>query len=71
MAIIEVDGLVKRYGEHTAVNGVSFAVEPGEIFGILGPNGAGKTTTVEWPADRRAQPHQQNQSLLTGRRLDA
>ncbi|RJQ80891.1 ABC transporter ATP-binding protein [Amycolatopsis panacis] len=47
MAIIEVDGLVKRYGEHTAVNGVSFAVEPGEIFGILGPNGAGKTTTVE------------------------
>ncbi|MGX7674230.1 ABC transporter ATP-binding protein [Plantactinospora sp. DSM 117369] len=47
MAIIEVDGLVKRYGEHTAVDGVSFAVQPGEIFGILGPNGAGKTTTVE------------------------
>jgi ABC-2 type transport system ATP-binding protein len=47
MAIIEVDGLVKRYGEHTAVNGVGFTVEPGEIFGILGPNGAGKTTTVE------------------------
>jgi len=47
MAIIEVDGLVKRYGERTAVDGVSFTVEPGEIFGILGPNGAGKTTTVE------------------------
>ncbi len=47
MAIIEVNELVKRYGEHTAVVGVSFAVEPGEIFGILGPNGAGKTTTVE------------------------
>jgi len=47
MAIIEVDGLVKRYGGHTAVDGVSFAVEQGEIFGILGPNGAGKTTTVE------------------------
>ncbi|HEY0448603.1 ABC transporter ATP-binding protein [Actinophytocola sp.] len=47
MAIIEVNGLVKRYGEHTVVDGVSFAVEPGEIFGILGPNGAGKTTTVE------------------------
>jgi ABC-2 type transport system ATP-binding protein len=47
MAIIEVSGLVKRYGEHTAVNGVGFTVEQGEIFGILGPNGAGKTTTVE------------------------
>lgn len=47
MAIIEVDNLVKRYGGHTAVDGVSFAVEQGEIFGILGPNGAGKTTTVE------------------------
>jgi ABC-2 type transport system ATP-binding protein len=47
MAIIEVDGLVKRYGDYTAVNGISFAVEKGEIFGILGPNGAGKTTTVE------------------------
>ncbi|MDQ3790967.1 MAG: ABC transporter ATP-binding protein, partial [Actinomycetota bacterium] len=47
MAIIEVDNLVKRYGDNTAVDGVSFAVEQGEIFGILGPNGAGKTTTVE------------------------
>jgi ABC-2 type transport system ATP-binding protein len=47
MAIIEVDNLVKRYGDRTVVNGVSFAVEQGEIFGILGPNGAGKTTTVE------------------------
>ncbi|WP_410650862.1 ABC transporter ATP-binding protein [Amycolatopsis sp. cmx-4-54] len=47
MAIIEVEDLVKRYGDHTAVNGVGFAVEQGEIFGILGPNGAGKTTTVE------------------------
>ena len=47
MAIIEVQDLVKRYGSHTAVNKVSFAVERGEIFGILGPNGAGKTTTVE------------------------
>ena len=45
--MIEVKGLRKVYGERTVVDGVSFSVEPGEIFGILGPNGAGKTTTVE------------------------
>ena len=47
MPVIEVDDLKKRYGNVHAVNGVSFHVEAGEIFGILGPNGAGKTTTVE------------------------
>ncbi|MFB4315938.1 ABC transporter ATP-binding protein [Actinomadura sp. 21ATH] len=47
MAVVEVDGLRKRYGDTVAVDGVSFAVEDGEIFGILGPNGAGKTTIVE------------------------
>jgi ABC-2 type transport system ATP-binding protein len=46
-AAISVDGLTKRYGDHTAVDGVSFRVEQGESFGILGPNGAGKTTTLE------------------------
>jgi ABC-2 type transport system ATP-binding protein len=44
---ISVDGLEKRYGTTTAVAGLSFDVQPGEVFGLLGPNGAGKTTTVE------------------------
>lgn len=47
MAIIEVDGVRKAYGGRPVVDGVSFAVDEREIFGILGPNGAGKTTTVE------------------------
>jgi ABC-2 type transport system ATP-binding protein len=47
MAVIEVEGLVKAYGGRNVVDGVSFHVEEGEIFGIVGPNGAGKTTIVE------------------------
>lgn len=43
---IEAKGLRKQYGDFTAVKGISFAVEKGEIFGFLGPNGAGKTTTI-------------------------
>ena len=46
MAAIEVEKIVKRFGEFTAVNGISFAVEDGEIFGLLGPNGAGKSTLI-------------------------
>jgi len=47
MDAIRVDNLTKRYGEHVAVDRISFAVSRGEAFGILGPNGAGKTTTLE------------------------
>jgi ABC-type branched-subunit amino acid transport system ATPase component len=43
-ALLEVDGVVKRFGGVTAVNGVSLALEPGHIYGLIGPNGSGKTT---------------------------
>ncbi len=46
MAILKVDSLRKNYGALAAVDGISFAVQPGECFGLLGPNGAGKTTTI-------------------------
>jgi ABC-2 type transport system ATP-binding protein len=47
MAAVEVRDLVKNYGGRSVVDGLSFSVEPGEVFALLGPNGAGKTTTVE------------------------
>ncbi|WP_218013693.1 MULTISPECIES: ABC transporter ATP-binding protein [Georgenia] len=44
--VLEVSGLVRRFGDLTAVDGVSFHIAPGETYGLLGPNGAGKTTTI-------------------------
>ena len=44
--MIEVSNLVKRYGDHTAVDHLSFQIEKGKIYGFLGPNGAGKSTTM-------------------------
>ena len=46
MSTIEVDSIVKKFGDFTAVDGISFKVEAGEIFGLLGPNGAGKSTLI-------------------------
>jgi ABC-2 type transport system ATP-binding protein len=46
MHALEIDRLVKRYGDFTAVDGISLSVAEGEFFGLLGPNGAGKTTTI-------------------------
>ena len=43
--VLRAEGLVKRYGKRTVVNGVNFEVKQGEIVGLLGPNGAGKTTS--------------------------
>ncbi|NDJ36502.1 MAG: ATP-binding cassette domain-containing protein [Chloroflexi bacterium] len=56
MTVLEVENLNKRYGDFTAVDDLTFAVNAGEIFGLLGPNGAGKTTTIRiimniYPAD--------------------
>ncbi len=46
MPTVDVEGITKRFGNMCAVDGVSFSVQPHEIFGLLGPNGAGKTTTI-------------------------
>ena len=44
--VIEVENLMRKFGDLTAVDGVTFHVNPGEVFGFLGPNGAGKTTAI-------------------------
>ena len=62
--MVEAKGLRKRYGDHTAVDGVSFSVNPGEIVGFLGPNGAGKTTTLKMITG--LLPPDEGQALVTG-----
>ena len=46
MCLIKIENLVKKYDKNTAVNGISFEINKGEVFGLLGPNGAGKSTTI-------------------------
>jgi len=48
---VSVNGIVKRFGNHVAVDGLSFEVPRGCVYGILGPNGAGKTTTLRMVND--------------------
>ena len=79
---VEADGLVKRFGDVTAVDGIDLAVRTGEVFGVLGPNGAGKTTMLRmlttllpidggrarvFGVDVASQPHQIRQLVgVTG-----
>lgn len=67
-AIIQVNNLVKKYGDFEAVKGISFEVMEGEIFGLLGPNGAGKTTTLEIIETLRKKTS--GQIIVDGKDLD-
>ena len=62
--VIRATGLVKRYGDLTAVDGIDLEVHEGEVFGLLGPNGAGKTRTTVAAAD--TQPETERLSPLLG-----
>lgn len=66
--IIKVEQLVKKYDDFVAVNGLSFDVYEGEIFGLLGPNGAGKTTTLEIIETLRKKTS--GQVIVDGKNLD-
>jgi ABC-2 type transport system ATP-binding protein len=66
--VISVTALHKRYGDKTAVDGLSFEVRPGTVTGFLGPNGAGKSTTMRLMLDL---DHGGGETLFDGRRFDA
>ncbi len=66
--MLEIRSLVKKFGNLAAVNGISFSVEPGEVFGCLGPNGAGKSTTMKMLAGL-LEPSR-GEILWRGRRID-
>ena len=65
-AVIQVKDFRKTYGDFVAVDGISFEVNRGEIFGLLGPNGAGKTSTLEMPG--RPAPARRRHPAHPGRR---
>jgi ABC-2 type transport system ATP-binding protein len=48
-SLLEIKGLVKKYGDRIAVNGIDLSILGGEVFGLLGPNGAEKSTTISIP----------------------
>ena len=56
MSLFAAEGLVMDFGGLRAVDGVSFAIEPGEVFTIIGPNGAGKTTIFIWSRVSTSRP---------------
>src|SRR6185436_18917971 len=66
---LRADGLSRRFGTRVALDGVSFAVAPGELFGLLGPNGAGKTTAFRLLAG--LIPADAGTLALDGRAVDA
>ncbi|MBQ9912171.1 MAG: ATP-binding cassette domain-containing protein, partial [Firmicutes bacterium] len=66
--MIEIKGLVKKFGDFTAVDGLDLRIETGEFFGLLGPNGAGKTTTISMLSTVLLPTS--GEILIDGQRLD-
>ena len=64
--VIEIQNLVRRYGKHDAVDGLSLTVQPGKCYGFFGRNGAGKTTTIKVPA-QSAPPRRRQRARVRPR----